>query len=60
MSDHVHAGSQSNRVNVTLELPLDVYKRLDRRARYMSMTVDSLVTAILAQQLYDTSLRNMD
>ncbi|MCW2238161.1 hypothetical protein [Azospirillum canadense] len=60
MSDHFHTGSQSNRVNVTLELPLDVYKRLDRRARYMSMTVDSLVTAILAQQLYDTSLRNMD
>lgn len=60
MSDHSHAGPQSSRVNVTLELPLDVYKRLERRARYMSMTVDSLVKVILAQQLYDTSLRNMD
>lgn len=56
MSDYLHAG----RVNVTLELPLDVYKRLERRARYMSVTVDALVKIILAQQLYDTSLRNMD
>ena len=56
MSDYPHA----SRVNVTLELPLDVYKRLERRARYMSMTVDALVKSIIAQQLYDSSLRNLD
>jgi hypothetical protein len=56
MSDYPHA----TRVNVTLELPLDVYKRLERRARYMSMTVDALVKSIIAQQLYDSSLRNLD
>lgn len=60
MSDHPHSAPHASRVNVTLELPLDVYNRLERRARYMSVTVDSLVRIILAQQLYDTSLRNLD
>lgn len=51
---------QSNRVNVTIELPLDVYKRLDRRARYMNLTIDALLKIVVAQPLYDTSLRNLD
>ncbi len=56
MAEFPHA----SRVNVTLELPLDVYRRLERRARYMSVTVEALVRIMLAQQLYESSLRNMD
>lgn len=56
MAEFPHA----SRVNVTLDLPLDVYRRLEQQARYMSITVEALLKTILAQQLYDSSLRNMD
>jgi len=56
MPEYPHA----SRVNVTIELPLDVYRRLERRARYMSITVDALLRIVVAQQVYDTSLRNLD
>ena len=56
MPEYPHA----SRVNVTIELPLDVYRRLERRARYLRITAGGGLRIVVAKQVYEAKRRDLD